>query len=81
MAAFTLIELLAVIAVIAILGAILIPAVSHVRESAHSTKCISNLRHLGVATSLYLTDNHNVYSNVNLWPQEIDKYLGCEWVS
>lgn len=47
--AFTLIELLTVIAIIGILAAILIPVVGAVRESARNAQCVSNLRQIGMA--------------------------------
>lgn len=56
--AFTLIELLTVIAIIGILAAILIPVVGLVREGARASKCISNLRQIGQAIYLYAED-HN----------------------
>ena len=55
--AFTLIELLTVIAIIGILAAILIPVVGSVRESARSSQCISNLRQIHTAFILYADDN------------------------
>ncbi|EIQ01957.1 prepilin-type N-terminal cleavage/methylation domain-containing protein [Opitutaceae bacterium TAV1] len=64
-AAFTLIELLTVIAIIGILAAIIIPTVGKVRSMARATQCASNLRQLGVAASLYAGDNKDevVYAN------------------
>jgi prepilin-type N-terminal cleavage/methylation domain-containing protein/prepilin-type processing-associated H-X9-DG protein len=55
--AFTLIELLTVIAVIGVLAAILIPAVSKVRHRAQTTEAISNLRQIGAAALLYANDH------------------------
>lgn len=57
--AFTLIELLMVIAIIATLAAMLMPAISRVRESARATECLSNLRQIGLGTSLYLVDHED----------------------
>lgn len=56
-AAFTLIELLTVIAIIAILAAILIPVVGKVRDQARFANCVSNLRQWGAANLLYAGDN------------------------
>lgn len=54
---FTLVQLLAVIAIIAVLVAILIPAVNGVIEKTRDVRCQQNLRNLGAALQLYLNEN------------------------
>lgn len=56
-AAFTLIELLSVVAIIGVLAAIMIPSVAAIRESAKTSRCVSNLRQVGVAIQAYTNDN------------------------
>jgi prepilin-type N-terminal cleavage/methylation domain-containing protein/prepilin-type processing-associated H-X9-DG protein len=53
---FTLIELLVVIAIVAVLAALLFPVLAHAREKARQTHCLSNMKQLGVATTLYAQD-------------------------
>ncbi|RRJ95957.1 prepilin-type N-terminal cleavage/methylation domain-containing protein [Opitutaceae bacterium TAV4] len=60
--AFTLIELLTVIAIIGILAAIIIPTVGKVRESARAAQCASNLRQIQLANILYAQDNNGKYA-------------------
>lgn len=57
--AFTLVELLVVLAVIGILTALLLPAVVGTKEGGRSTVCLNNLHQIGIALQIYVQENQN----------------------
>ena len=72
--AFTLVELLVVIAVIALLMGILMPVLNKARASATSTACQANLRSIAYAFVMYLDDNRDIMPEASVKPFEGSEY-------
>ena len=71
--AFTLIEMLVAVAIIALLIALLMPAISRAGFIARLTKCKSNLRQIGVAQSSYAIDFLNWYPHQTGYYDDLDE--------
>jgi prepilin-type N-terminal cleavage/methylation domain-containing protein/prepilin-type processing-associated H-X9-DG protein len=65
--AFTLVELLVVIGIIALLISILLPALNKARESAKTIKCASNLHNIGAGMAIYIANFHGVFPPSNIY--------------
>ncbi|HEX8313062.1 MAG TPA: type II secretion system protein [Chthoniobacteraceae bacterium] len=70
--AFTLVELLVVVSIIGVLAAISVPAYQRITASGRATKCVANLRQLGVALSVYLSENNMTMPELKAGRESID---------
>ena len=86
---FTLIELLTVIAIIAILMALLMPAIGKMRADAQASACVSNLRQLSMGVALYCADNDGCFPDSTsystggkgIWYPLLSGMFGSPWPS
>jgi prepilin-type N-terminal cleavage/methylation domain-containing protein/prepilin-type processing-associated H-X9-DG protein len=91
---FTLIELLVVIGIIAILTALLLPALSSAKAHARSTVCKNHLRQMGLALNMYVDEHQGRYpygvypwdpsseiSNNNFWCAKLLPYYPVQWTN
>jgi len=72
---FTLVELLVVIGIIALLISILLPALSRAREGGNKVACLSNLKQLGNAMSMYCSDNKGYFPRSAASGQSADDWI------
>jgi prepilin-type N-terminal cleavage/methylation domain-containing protein len=93
-AGFTLMELLVVVAIIGILAALLLPALSGAKAKARSTTCINRLHQLGLALQMYVQENGNRYPYVTSlpdplhdnpaeanWFNQLERYYPIKWTN
>jgi prepilin-type N-terminal cleavage/methylation domain-containing protein/prepilin-type processing-associated H-X9-DG protein len=83
---FTLMELLVVMAIVALLAAMLLPSLSRARAQGHSVACKNNLRQIGIALGMYVSE-HRSYppfwstKSCQLWPDRLLPYAPLNWTN
>ncbi len=85
--AFTLVELLTVIAILAFLAVLIVPQARRMQDSARQGKCLSNLKQIGVAVILYVNDHNGEFPHLvtgdpaaptthsSVWSWDLDPYI------
>src|SRR5258708_39351657 len=75
---FTLVEMLVVMAIIAILMAMLLPAISRAKGKANAISCLNNMRQLNLAATMYASDHDEEFparrTPTNAWPHKLKPY-------
>jgi prepilin-type processing-associated H-X9-DG protein/prepilin-type N-terminal cleavage/methylation domain-containing protein len=77
--AFTVIELLAVLAVIAILASILFPTLNSATEKGNKTRCLSNLRQWGAGLALFLSDHDGMFPENGITDDSVSVTKATAW--
>ena len=80
-AAFSLIELLVVVAVVAVLASLVLPAAGMVRDAARTADCLSRMRQVGIASGIYVSENRGLLfeAQTAYHPESTDTLIDPIW--